>query len=80
MPHIPMRCLFVNWKQGDASQFSVPDDYHLPPALGRRFRKPRRLTVLDLDANAEVYLDRRQIRSAMVLDIAPDRQVISTAR
>jgi hypothetical protein len=75
-----MRCLFVNWKHGDASQYTVPDDYHLPPALAQRFRKPRTLTILDLDAGAELYLNRRQIRSAMVLDIAPDRQVISTTR
>ena len=57
-------------KTGLSSQFSVPDSYRLPTLLGRR-RKPRRLRgSCDLDANAEVYLDRRQIRSAFLIDIA----------
>lgn len=73
-----MRCLFVNWKDGSSSQFTVPDDYRLPVTLAGRLGKPRSLTILDLDANAEVYLDRRQIRSAFCIDIAADRQVLQT--
>jgi hypothetical protein len=73
-----MRCLFVNWKDGSSSQFSVPDDYRLPTGLNRRRRKPKSLTMLDLDANAEVYLDRRQIRSAFAIDIGEDRRILNT--
>ena len=69
--------LFVTWKDGTSSQFSVPDTYRLPTLLGRR-RKPRALEILDLDANAEVYLDRRQIRSAFLIDIADGQRVLNT--
>jgi hypothetical protein len=78
MPATGMRCLFVNWKDGSSSQFTVPDDYRLPNELRRR-RKPKTLTILDLDANAEVYLDRRHIRSAFCIDIADDRRVVNTS-
>ena len=74
-----MRCLFVNWRDGTSSQFTVPDDYRLPKTLAGRLGKPRTLTLLDLDANAEVYLDRRQIRSAFAMDIAPDRRVVDAS-
>ena len=74
-----MRCLFVNWKDGTASQFTVPADYHFSRTLGGR-RKPKTLALLDLEANAELYLDRRQIRSAYLLDIADDQRVLSLAR
>jgi hypothetical protein len=74
-----MRCLFVNWKDGTSSQYSVPDSYRLERRLGRR-RKPKSLELLDLDANAELYLDRRQIRSAFLLDIADGQQVLRAAR
>jgi hypothetical protein len=73
-----MRCLFVNWKDGSSSQFTVPDDYRLPTELRRR-RKPKTLTFLGLDANAQVYLDRRQMRSAFCIDIADDRRVVNTS-
>ncbi len=75
-----MRCLFVNWKEGDSSQFTVPDDYRLPATLAGRLGKPKTLTILDLDANAELYLDRRRIRSAFCIDVGPDRGVVNTAR
>ncbi len=74
-----MRCLFINWKEGDSSRFSVPDDYRLPQTLAGRLGKPRTLNVLDLDANAELYLDRRRIRSAFLIDVPSDRSVVDLA-
>lgn len=80
IPATGMRCLFVNWKEGDSSQFTVPDDYRLPTTLLRRRGKPAVLTVLDLDANAELYLDRRAIRSAFCIDVASGGGVVDTRR
>ena len=73
-----MRCLFVNWKDGSSSQYTVPDDYRLPVTLAGRLGKPKSRSFLDLDANAEVYLDRRQIRSAFLIDIADGQRVLNT--
>ena len=73
-----MRCLFVNWKHGAPSQFSVTDDYTLPRTLLGR-RRPKRLTIFDTDAKTELYLDLNQIKSAFVVTVAPDQRIIETA-
>ena len=73
-----MRCLFVNWKHGDASQFSVPDNYTLDRRLAGR-RRPKRLSVFDTETNSELYLDLSQIRSCFVVTVGADQRVLDTA-
>ena len=78
VPSSPPRCAASSstGKTGARASSASPTTYRLPEPLGRR-RKPKSLTFLDLDAEAEVYLERRQIRSAFAIDIAADQRVIA---
>lgn len=68
--------MFVNWKDGSASQFSVADDYHFPPPrrLGWR-RRPAVLSVFETSAHIELLLDPRQIKSCYLADVGADQRV-----
>jgi hypothetical protein len=67
-----MRCLFIAWNDGaPASQFTVPDDYHLPLELNDTVTPPEALTVFDDDAGTELYLQTGLIRSAYLRDLSP---------
>ena len=73
-----IRCLFVTWKDGTASQFSVPDTYTLQGRDLLRRRRPRQLEVFDTTVRQEMYLELKQIRSCYVVDVGPDQRIVET--
>jgi hypothetical protein len=82
-----MRCLFIRWNNDTSSQFTVPDTYRLPTQTRttrtllhrhNRLTLPDTLTLYDDDTHTELYLDVSQIRSAYLITIAADRQIIET--
>lgn len=73
----PIRCLFINWTDGSpASQFTVPDDYHLQVDLAGNLR-PERFTVYGDALRTELWINAQTVRSAMVLDIPSDRPMVA---
>ena len=79
----PMRRMFINWKDPHkpASEYTIPDTYRLPPG-----GLPDTITTFTLASyaadgtptpygTAEIYLDKDEIHSVFVMDIAPDRTI-----
>lgn len=67
------RCLFIRWKDGTSSQYSVPDDYTLTRRGLEQPPLPQQLEILDLGQRAELYINTDQILSAYAIDIGADR-------
>ncbi len=73
-----LRCLFITWNDGHPpSQITVPPDYTLERHGLRRRRRPAKFTVFSDDAQTELYIDTRLVRSAYLLTIGADQRILN---